>query len=253
MSKPIYEFDYVTYSDDASPSALQGSTYWYDTETTAGGDPVYYDTSDTYAYWFDATVPVVTLIADVGTLPTDYFIEGATPGELDGTGAWTGTVHVNANTISDAWYRAETSAFESLRAFVGATEGSDCFRGFLPVMGDSDDDKLVNVWQFTSGDSDEFEIDRVKGENPNWCSLRADARVESLWRTREEAMKFAGAVVAWLKSTDNLMETGNVTWCTLSDMPDEPEIYRTDGPNRARYWRQTVDLELVYKTESNYN
>lgn len=173
---------------------------------------------------------------------------------LIGQGAWTGTITISPDTISDSWYRAETTAFESFRAFVGATEGRDCFRGFLPVQGDSFDDKLTNVWQMSSGGSSEFEMDRLYGADANWCSLRSDAHIESTWSDREDAMKFSGAVLAWLKSTNNLNEVGNVSWCTLAEIAEEPEIYRTDGKkNRDRLWRQTINLELVYKTGSNYN
>lgn len=252
---PHYEFDWVTNSEDASEAALLGSTYWYDTGTTESGESVYYDTSDTYAFWYSGAQWNITLIADVGGTPFFFYAgeDGTPTGDMTGIGAWGGTITVGEVTISDAWYRAETTAYESFRDFTGAKDGRECFRGFLPVQGDSDDDKYVNVWQFTSGDSVEFELDRIKGDNPNWCSLRSDARIESTWDTRERAMKFAGAVIAWLKSTDNLKETGNVTWCTLSDIPSEPEIYRTDGAkNRERYWRQNINLELVYKTENNY-
>lgn len=253
MSKPIYDFKYVTNSADAEPEALINSTYWYDTGTTENSEAVYYDTSDTYAYWYDSADWFISLVADVGGTPTNYFIEAVT-GTLTGTGDFSGTITIKSNVISDAWYRAETTAFESLAAFVGATEGRECFRGFLPVQGDSTDDLFVNVWQLTSGGSSAFEMDRLYGADANWCSMRTDARLESTWEEREDAMKFAGAVEAWLKSTNNLNEVGNVTWCTMLDLPAEPEIYRTDGKkNRARYWRQTVELEIVYKTESTYN
>lgn len=249
--KPVYKFDYVTYSDDAVPEALQGSTYWYDTGTKNSAESVYYDTSDTYAYWFTGAAAVVTVIADVGGATTDGFVQSGDT--ATGFGAWTGTLTINEHSISDAWYRAETTAFESLAAFVGSQEGRACFRGFLPVQGDAEEDMYVNVWQMSSGNSGEFEMSRLWGADANWCSLRADAKIESTWETREKAMNFAGAVIAWLKSTSNLNGVGNVTWCTLSDIPAEPEIYRTDGKmNRQRYWRQTIELELVYKTESEY-
>lgn len=248
---PHYDFEYVTTSLDAAPADLQGSTYWYDSGTTENSEGVFYDTSNTYAYWHNGSAWWITVVGEVGGTPAEFFIWSG--GELVGVGAWQGTLTISADTIADAWYRAETTAFESFAAFVGAHEGRECFRGFLPVQGDNEDYKYTNVWHFTSGDSTEFELDRIKGDNPNWCSLRSDARIESLWKTREEAMRFAGAVIAWLKSTDNLKETGNVTWCTLSDIPAEPEIERTTGKmNRERYWFQTINLELVYSTGGDY-
>lgn len=252
-ANPHYDFEYVTTSDDAVPEALQGSNYWYDTGTTENAESVFYDTSNAYAYWNDGADWVITAVADVGAALVDYFMVQVGP-DLTGFGAFSGTIAISEDTIADAWYRAETTAFNSFSAFVGATEGKDCFRGFLPVQGDSEDDKLSNVWHLTSGGSDEFDMDRVKGEDAAWCSLRADARIESLWSSRELAMKFSGAVIAWLKSTDNLKETGNVSWCTLADIPEVPEIYRTDGKkNRARLWRQYINLELVYSTGADYS
>jgi hypothetical protein len=245
--KPNYEMSWRSASTDAVPEALQGCVYWYDTGTEAQGNPVYYDTSDTYAYWAITGIYIVTVIADVDTTPTNYFDAAGI-----GRGAWSGTLSFSEYTIADAWYRAETSIFESLREFIGGTEGKNCFRGFLPVQGDSDDDKYTNVWQMTSGGSGEFDTTRLTGESGNWCSLRTDVRIESLWETRERAMQFSGMVLAWLKSTGNYEATDNVTWCHLTDIPAEPEEYKTDGKNRKRYWRQTVDMEIVYKTESVY-
>lgn len=250
MSGPNYTFDYRTTASDTVQPGLEGSTYWYDTGTTEGGEPVYYDTSETYAYWKTGFGYWVTVIADVGELPDDYYDQTGT-----GQAGWAGgSLAFSDVLITDAWYRAETSVFESFRAFVDGNEGNNCFRGFLPVQGDAEDLLYTNVWQLSSGNSDQFEMDRLWGADANWCSLRSDSHIESVWETREKAMQFSGAVLAWLKATDNMNEVGNVTWCTLSNIPDEPEIYRTDGKiNRERYWRQTIDLEIVYKTENNYN
>jgi hypothetical protein len=246
-----YDIERRTGSTDAVPSALQGDHYWYDTGTTENGEKVYYDNaSKTYAYWNDGSDWLITIIADVATTPTDYFIDVA--GTATGSGAWSGTITISALVLADAWYRAETTAFESLRNFTGCEENDDCFRGFLPVQGDSDDFKTANIWMMTSGSSGEFDSVRLTGDGALWCSLRSDARIESLWSSRSEAMKFAGLVEAWLRETNNLHETGNIAWCNMTDIPDEPEIYRTDGKIRKRYWQQTINLELVYQTETTF-
>ena len=65
---------YKTTSSDAVPVAFQDSIYWYDTGTTENGEIVYYDTADTYAYWYSGSVWLITVIADVGGSPTDYFL-----------------------------------------------------------------------------------------------------------------------------------------------------------------------------------
>ncbi len=251
MSNPHYEFEYVTNSEDASESALLGSVYWFESGVTQNGEAAYYDALQAYAYWNNGTEWIISDIGDLGGTVTDYYAQEGS--ELVGQGTWTGSVTINESAISDAWYRAETTAFESLSSFLGCTEGRDCFRGYEPVQGDSADLKYSNIWQMTSGGSAPFDIERLYvGSNSAWCSLRTDAVIESTWRTREEAMKFAGAVFAWLKSTNNLRETGNVKWVVLTSIPGEPKIYRTAGKNRQRLWKQTIDLELIYKTESEY-
>lgn len=165
-----------------------------------------------------------------------------------GQGAYSGTFETSENILSNAWYRAETAVFDSLLSFVGGEEGNTAFRGFLPVQGDGDDLKFVNVWQLSSGGSGAFDMSRLAGGDAAWCSLRSDMELESIWKTREEAMQFAGAVLLWLQQTNNLHDVENVDWCSLAEIPPEPEIYRTAGTNRQRYWRQTVKLELVYAT-----
>lgn len=251
MSTPRYEFEYVTTSETSSQAALLGSTYWFDSGTEFSSLPVYYDTTEAYSYWSDGVDWFITEIENTGLPITRKYTQSGTT--LTGAGGMDGTLEISDNTISDAWYRAETEAFESLRAFLNCTENDNCFRGFLPVQGDGEDFKYANSWQMTSGDSESFDMARLSGESGNWCSLRADVRIESLWKTRQLAMNFAGAVMAWLKSTENLAQTGNVTWCMLTRIPAEPQEYKTTGKhNRERYWLQSIELELVYKTETEY-
>jgi len=208
------------------------------------GDGVFYNTPATIYYPSTAT----GYTNPWGGRPTVAYV----PGTLTGFGSFSGSLTVSEHVIADAWYRAETTAFESLASFLGCTEGVNCFRGFLPVQGDAEDYLDANVWQMTSGSDGGFEIEDTFGADALWCSLQAGARIESVWESRADAMKFAGAVMAWLKQTGNLNEVENVTWCTLSAVPDEPKITRTQGINRERFWEQTIDLTLTYRTENVY-
>ncbi len=63
----------ISTSSDAVPSALQGEVFWHDTETTENGEKVYYDPTDTYAYWSDGSTWLISAVADVGGSPSSYF------------------------------------------------------------------------------------------------------------------------------------------------------------------------------------
>jgi len=251
-----YDIERRTSSGDASPATLQGDLYWYNTGTTNDDEKVYHDNfTGLYAYWHESTLDawVISAVADVGQgVPTDYFLQGVGD-DFVGAGSWTGTVTSSVNVLSDAWLRAETTAFESLMSYTGCKENLDCYRGFLPRQGDDEDYDLTDVWMMTSGSSGSFETDRLASNDALWCSLKSDARIESIWENRTDAMKFAGLVESWLRETNNLTETGNISWVNMIDIPAEPEIYRTDGRIRKRYWLQTIDLELVYKTETVFD
>jgi hypothetical protein len=162
---------------------------------------------------------------------------------------WSGEITSSQYTIADAWYRAETYAFESFREYAGNVEERECYRGYLP-QDEFGDPTEADVWMLTSGGSDEFDIERLSGSNAAWCSLRTDARIESIWETRKDAMEFSGLVLAWLKENNNLTEQGNIEWCRLTDIPLEPELYVSKGLNPRLYWRMTIPLELIYKTEN---
>ena len=188
-----------------------------------------------------------------GTLPAPTLEYDEITFDMVSPEVYSGTITDSAVVIADAWKRAEDTAFESLRNFTGCVENNDCYRGFLPVEGDDDDYDLANVWMMTSGNSEEMDMERLMAGSNLWCSLRSDARIDSIWEDRCDALKFAGVVEAWLKETNNLNETGNVAYCSLAEMPAEPEIYRTDGRIRKRYWLQTINLELVYQTETVFD
>ena len=171
-------------------------------------------------------------------------------GTLIASGSFSGSMTFSEYTLADAWYRAETIAFDSLRDFTTYTENKDCFRGFLPYQGDTDILEMANVWMFTSGGSSEFDIDRLAADNALWCSLRVDAEIESVWTNRSDAMKWAGVVQAWLKQNDNLRETGNIEQVRLLSIPEMPEEYIVGSEQRRRFWRQSISLEIIYRTES---
>lgn len=257
MSNPQYTFDKRTsFLSGPVQAELIGDVYWFDTGTVDNvvGDPIYHEPSGTFSLWnYFGTYRLTNIADENGNPAIGYTRED---GKLNGFGAWiTRELSIVDYSISDAWYRAETEAFDSLADFLGCTENDNCFRGFLPIMGDSTDLKYVDVWQMTSGGSGNFDIDRLSGSSGNWCSLRTDVRIDSLWKTRQQAMEFSGAVLAWLKSTGNMEQTSgsNVTYAMLAGIPDEPEEYLTQGQNRQRYWRQAIDLELVYQTEAIYS
>ena len=248
-----YSIERCTLSGDADPSSLQGAKYWYNTGTTENGEKVYHDNlTGLYAFWHEATLDawIISLVGDVGGgIPDSYFLQGVGD-DLIGAGSWSGTLTASDYVLADAWERAEATAFASLMAYTGGKENVDCFRGFLPVQGDDEDYKTSNVWMMSSGSSSSFDSDRLASNDALWCSLRSDARIDSIWESRTDAMRFAGLVQSWLRETNNLNETESISWVNMVDIPAEPEIYRTDGRVRHRYWLQTIDLELVYRTES---
>lgn len=246
------EFEYVTTSSNAGETDLLGSVYWYlSTDTTGIGNPIYYELSGFYSMFRDNVNQLfITYKGEEDAGPANYYLlSGST---LSGHGTFTGTLSISANTIFDAWLRAEDAIFDSLLTFTGSELGREAFRGFLPIHGDTGEYKYVNAWMLTSGGSTQFEIERLSGDPGLWCSLRNDVRIESLWKKREDALTFTGTILAWLKQTGNFGQQGNVTWCTLAEIPPEPIEHLTKGHNPQRYWRQSVYLELVYKTETTY-
>jgi len=62
-------------------------------------------------------------------------------------------------------------------------------------------------------------------------------------------MHFCGAVEAWLKSNQNMNETGIVNWCRLRDLPSAPIEKPMSG---RRYWQVNIPLEILFLTESVY-
>jgi len=242
MARPIYEFSYRTESTDASPAALQGSTYWYETDTSG----VYYDTSDTYAIWTSTTYGLIaSVVADVDNEGvTDYFLLS---GAFDGQGTWTGTITQSTYTLSTAWYDAETTCFDSLASFLGNTEGIDAFRGWIPIN-EEGNPKYSNCWELrTGGTGGGFDVSDTYGEDGAWCNAFIDAELHGIFEDRRKAMCFAGAVMAWLKSTNNMNQTDNVTWCQLADLPESPtELI----PVNRVYWEVRIPLQILYLTES---
>jgi hypothetical protein len=229
------------------------SYYYSDSSTTQGGETVYRGNIVARAYWYDETGASWwnTPIAEIGdTTPAAGKYSSFT---LYGTYIDLNLDEIESKqyTLGDAWYRAEDTVFESLRSYAGCVEERDCFRGYMP----EDVNQLptqANVWSINSGNSTQFEIDRLSSDNALWCSLRNNLTIESLWETREKAMRFAGMVECWLKETGNMQETDNVTWCRLLELPDQPTPEVSGKMPGVIIWRLMISLEIIYKTESIY-
>lgn len=240
-----------SYSIDSSNEALSGTNFWHDSGEKYSENTIYTDNlTGLYSIWSESGIYYITNLSDVGNSSAENFNAIDINGDYTGANGWTGSISVSGDTISDAWYRAEKQTFDSLVNFSGGKLGIDCFLGTLPVKGDAEELQFVNVWQMTSGGSTEYDTDRISGSNACWRVLRADCAIESIWETRQEAMEFAGLVSAWLVNTNNVTNdsNGNVIECRMTELPEEPEVYRTKGENRAEYWKQEIKLELIYKT-----
>jgi len=248
-AKPIYEFDKTTTSTDAVPAALQGSVYWYDTEETVNSQAIYYESTDTYAMWHDSSDWLITIVADVDTVATDKFtLSGST---YTGAGAFSGTLTLSENTISEAWNKAERAVFTSLISFLGCTERVNAFRGRFE-LNEEGAIKYRNIWKINSGsEADAYDPERTYGDNGNWCNLFIKAELEGYFDTRVKAMNFASSVLAWLRSTDNLktVSGSNVNWCMLDGLPEPPEP--TVGVAQVM-WTVKIPLQILYLTEGEY-
>ena len=248
-AKPIYEFDKVTVSSNAVPSALQGSVYWYDTDTTLNAESVYYESTDTYAYWNDGSDWLITVVADVDTTPTDKFtLSGST---FTGAGAFSGTLTLSENTIVEAWNKAERAVLTSLIEFTGCTEGVNAFRGRYDTNKEGNP-KYRNIWMINSGGAGgAYDPERTYGTDGSWCNVLMDGEIRGLFETRVMAMNFASSVLAWLKHTNNMNETSgtNVTWCMLTDLPQQPEGVVV--VNRLN-WEVVIPIQILYLTEGEY-
>lgn len=58
---------------DCTPSGLNADVVWHDSGAVNSGKIVWHDPTDTYAFWYNGTEWFVTVIADVGGTPTNYF------------------------------------------------------------------------------------------------------------------------------------------------------------------------------------
>jgi hypothetical protein len=184
----------------------------------------------------------------VGT-NTARFTAAALDGTWTATGGGTGTPVYSEYTIAESWSDAENTVFSSLKTWLGGTEERDCFRGYLPVNEDGNY-KYANIWMLSSGgNAGAFDIQRTYGENGAWCNALINAELVGTFENRITAMHFAGAVMAWLKSTGNLSQTANVNWCHLRALPDAPTEQIILG---RRYWIVRIQLEILYITEGVY-
>lgn len=239
-----YQMTKISRGESLTPNLH--NKYWIETADTVNDEAVYKDANRDYGLWHDGSKWVITVVDDIDGSPTNYFAEVVTDAYA-GNGAWSGQIKMDSYTVSDGWRLAEDTCFDSLADFLGATEGVECFRGFLPTKADGELE-FANVWRISSGGgASGFEIERTYGEGGNWCSVLVSGELEGVFETRDRAMRFGGSVMAWLKSTNNLHKQTNVTWCHLADLPQAP-VLTVSG--RHRVWRISVPLEILYLTES---
>ena len=202
-------------------------------------------------------VPVVgtytgtgAITATVATTTTVSFAAVSLSGTWANLGGSTGTPVYSEYTIGEAWSVAEGAVFASLATWFGNTEDRDCFRGYIPVAEDGNP-KFANVWMLNSGgNAGAFDIERTYGENGAWCNALINADISGIFENRATALHFCGGVMGWLKSNNNMSQTGNVNWCHLRGLPDAPEERIILS---KRYWTVKIPLEILYLTESVYS
>ena len=257
-------YDTVTISD-ADEAGFDGN-YVYDSDLAKWIKGIYSIYKDTTWFLTDGSIvyaaadnsrttppATFTYVADNATLSissTAKFISDAISGTWSAINSGIGTPVYGAYTISEAWDTAEEAVFDSLALFLGNTEDKDCFRGYIPIISDGTY-KFVNVWKITSGGgSSSYGIERTYGAAGNWCNELINAEVSGVFENRSTAMHFCNSVMAWLKSNNNLNETGTINWCRLMSLPEAPEeqIIGND-----RYWLVTVPLEILFLTEGIYS
>lgn len=98
VDRPNYDsYVPVTVSSDAVPVGLQPSTTWTWTRTTANGERVYYDPTETWAYWYSTTKGwIFSIVLDVGNEGViDYFVSHDYPDTItvSGTGTLADTAY----------------------------------------------------------------------------------------------------------------------------------------------------------------
>jgi len=248
-ARPAYEYEYVTTSTDAVPSALQGTYYWYDSGTELNSQPIYYDSTDTYGFWYNTANWNISTIETIDLDPAGVF-QGDTT-SLIGAGTYSGTITMDTNNITDAWNKAERAVFTSLISFLGGNERVNAFRGRFPTN-EAGEIKYRNVWKIDSGGAaSAYDAERTYGDDGNWCNLMMDGEIEGYFKSRVVAMNFASSVLAWLRHTDNLktVSGSNVTWCMLTDLPQPPEP--TVGVKKVM-WTVVIPIQILYLTSGEY-
>ncbi len=232
------------------------------------GRPSYFNTLENYTVLYNATlsrweIKAVSVLAFIDSQDDLPPLEGWTVlvgfGDIEieyllapGTrpNFWNGTVSEIELNISNSWSRAEKTVFDSLVAFTGSKETVNAFRGRFPTNEDGSN-KWRNVWRIESGGTaGAFPVERTYGDNGNWCNLLIDAEIEGVFKSREIAMNFASTVLAWLKSTQNMAQVGNVTWCMITGLPTAPE---PEVGIKYVDWFVTIPLQILMLTESEHS
>jgi hypothetical protein len=144
-----------------------------------------------------------------------------------------------------SWKDAERECFSRLIEYIGGQPDVSAFLGYLP-------EAAPDVWCFTSGDSEESQIERLQGDNPCFGLLRFKASANGQFTNREDAQKFACGVMQTLSLTGNMKHVGNVYFLRMTSMPTEPQLGLQESTGYY-LWTVTVPMELVFSTSTNYN
>ena len=140
--------------------------------------------------------------------------------------------------ITTCWKAGETTCFQKLCDALNGKEDVDAFRGFIP------EDRVC--WMFATGGQATGPIERMWGDNPNWCALCFDGSWEGHYQERDDAMDAAGKILGLLKEKTNLNNIGNVMWLRLRDLPKIDAV--PVGDQGAVYWKVVIPLEMVVYT-----
>ena len=222
--------DYNTpyYKTTSTDPVAFNDLYWIDSGTTENGIAVYYDSTNTYAHWNDATDYYITTIVDVGTTPTNFFKNVAEEADYAGAGTWVGKTVTVGTVVSfdEEWTKTVNDNGDGTYDVIISKKTYNALTGIGAVRTGAQtgtQEATDSIFITNSGDVD------VDGEYP----LRyTDSNGNPYW------------------SKTGFVSTG----ASLSEAIDGLEWYLVDDTQitlgRAAY-RTTDDLYTLYYTGSN--